>query len=69
MDKQYLSGDRGHGFAAQSANTGHYAQLIHNANDIALIDERSKAFTEVFLLPAKVVYLRLVEVIYEILSQ
>ena len=27
MDKQYLSGDRGHGFAAQSANTGHYAQL------------------------------------------
>ncbi len=27
MDKQYLSGERGHGFSAQSANTGHYAQL------------------------------------------
>ncbi len=27
MDKQYQSGDGGHGFAAQSANTGHYAQL------------------------------------------
>ena len=24
---QYISGDRGHGFSAQSANTGHYAQL------------------------------------------
>ena len=27
MDKEYLSGGRGHGFSAQSANTGHYAQL------------------------------------------
>lgn len=27
MDKKYISGDRGHGFSAQSANTGHYAQL------------------------------------------
>ena len=27
MDKEYLSGGHGHGFAAQSANTGHYAQL------------------------------------------
>jgi len=24
---QYISGDRGHGFSAKSANTGHYAQL------------------------------------------
>ena len=24
---QYISGENGHGFAAQSANTGHYAQL------------------------------------------
>ena len=27
MDKEYISGEGGHGFAAQSANTGHYAQL------------------------------------------
>ena len=27
MDKQYISGETGHGFSAQSANTGHYAQL------------------------------------------
>ena len=27
MDKQFLSGERGHGFSALSANTGHYAQL------------------------------------------
>lgn len=27
MDKNYISGERGHGFAATSANTGHYAQL------------------------------------------
>ena len=27
MDKEYISGDSGHGFSAQSANTGHYAQL------------------------------------------
>ena len=27
MDKEYISGERGHGFSAQSANTGHYAQL------------------------------------------
>ena len=24
---RFISGDRGHGFSAQSANTGHYAQL------------------------------------------
>ena len=27
MDKEYISGEHGHGFSAQSANTGHYAQL------------------------------------------
>jgi cell fate regulator YaaT (PSP1 superfamily) len=27
MDKQYISGETGHGFSAKSANTGHYAQL------------------------------------------
>ena len=27
MEKDYISGERGHGFSAQSANTGHYAQL------------------------------------------
>ena len=27
MDKEYISGEGGHGFSAQSANTGHYAQL------------------------------------------
>ena len=27
MDKEYISGEHGHGFSARSANTGHYAQL------------------------------------------
>ena len=27
MEQNYISGEHGHGFAAQSANTGHYAQL------------------------------------------
>ncbi|MBO4549219.1 MAG: hypothetical protein J5733_00685 [Bacteroidaceae bacterium] len=27
MDKEYISGEQGHGFSANSANTGHYAQL------------------------------------------
>ena len=27
MDKQYISGEKGHGFSVHSANTGHYAQL------------------------------------------